>query len=97
MQRETLRRSWGYAAMGTLALLIVVGSVCCLDHDSPDPGDMDHQVVSMGLCSAIAISLPGLWPGALMLLGLIPSRRRETFAAIPLSVPKPPPRFAFSS
>lgn len=97
MQRQTLRRSWGYALMSTFALLILAGSVCCLDHDSPDLGDMDHQAVSMGLCSAIAISLSALWPGALMLLGLIPSRRRETFAAIPLSVPKPPPRLAFSS
>ena len=97
MQREKLRRSWGYAAMGTFALLILAGSLCCLDHDASDPGDTDHQVVSMGLCAAIAISLPGLWPGALILLGLIPSRGRETLAATPLSVPKPPPRLSFSS
>lgn len=97
MRRDTLSRSWGYAAMGTLALLIVAGSVCCLDHDGADPGDVNHQVVAMGLCSAIAISLPGLSPGVLLLLGLVPSRHRETFAAVALSVPKPPPRLVHSS
>ena len=94
MRRDTLRRSWGYAGMGVLALLILAGGVCCLDHDSADPGDMDHHVVSMGLCSAMVVSPSGLWSGALLLLGLIPSLRREAFAAVPLSVPKPPPRLA---
>jgi hypothetical protein len=98
MRRDTLTRSWAYAAMGTLALLILVGGMCCLDHDGAAAGDMDHHAVSMGLCSAMVISPSGLWSGAmLLLLGLIPNLRREAFAVIPLSVPKPPPRLARSS
>jgi hypothetical protein len=98
MRSDVVRRSWGYAAIGgALALLILVGAACCLDHDSPDPGDMDHHVMSMGLCSVIVISLPGLGLGALVLVGLISTLRRETLLAVPLTVPKPPPRLVRSS
>jgi hypothetical protein len=92
MWQDTLRRSWGYAAMGTLALLILAGGMCCLDHDGADPSDMDHHVVSMGLCSAIVVSTSGMPVGALSLLGLTASPGRNAFAAVALSVPEPPPR-----
>ena len=97
MRHDLLRRSWGYAAMGALALLILAGGMCCLDHDGADPGDMDHHAVSMGLCSAMVTSPSGLWSAAPLLLGLIPSFRRVAFAVIPLAVPKPPPRLVSSS
>lgn len=98
MRSGAVRRSWGYAAIGgALALLILIGAACCLDHESRDPGDIDHHVMSMGLCSVIVISLPGLGLGALLLVGLIPTLRRETLLAVPLTVPKPPPRLVRSS
>ena len=97
MRRDALGRSWACATAGALALLILTGSVCCLEHDGPDPTDMDHHVVPMGFCAAIVVSPPGLPLGGLPLLGMLRNRQRDAFAQVSLSVPKPPPRLARSS
>jgi hypothetical protein len=86
--RDALERRWVGITIGVLTLLIVAAGLCCLDQDG-----MDHHAAPMGLCSvAVMISGASLAVVTLLLLGLTPTPGREVFAAVPLAVPKPPPR-----
>jgi hypothetical protein len=73
-----------------LALIILAAGLCCLDQGQ---GGMDDHGILMDLCflmllaSAVILPLAGLVPR-----GYAVSFARPAFAAVPLAVPKPPPR-----
>jgi hypothetical protein len=79
---------WNRAAIGALALLILGAGLCCVGQNS-----MDDHAILQDLCPlvllvpAVILPLTGLLAG-----GVAVSLRRPAFAAVPLSVPKPPPR-----
>ena len=76
------------AAIVALVLLMLGGGLCCLSQDG-----MDDDAMPQGLCvlvlliPAVILPLAGFLP-----LGLAASLGRPAFAAVPLAVPKPPPR-----
>ena len=88
--RYLLKGSWGRVAIATLALLILAAGLCCPDQDQGGMGD--HGIL-MGLCLLVLLVPAVILP----LAGLVPrgfevSLARPVFAAVPLAVPKPPPR-----
>jgi hypothetical protein len=89
-QRDLLKRWWGGAAVAALALLILTAGFCCLDLGQ---SGMDDQGALMDLCLLLLLVPAVILP----LAGLVPrgydvSLARPAFAAVPLAVPKPPPR-----
>jgi hypothetical protein len=89
-ERDLWKGRWAGAAIVALALLILAAGLCCLDQDQ---SGMDDHGTLMDLCflmllvPAIILPLAGLVPR-----GLAVSLARPAFAAVPLAVPKPPPR-----
>ena len=79
---------WNRAAIVALALLILGAGLCCVGQNG-----MDDQQILQDLCPlvlllpAVILPLAGLLPH-----GLAASLGRPAFAAVALSVPKPPPR-----
>jgi hypothetical protein len=89
-QRDLLKSSWGRAAVAALAVVILAAGLCCL---SQGQGGMDDDGILMNLCFLMLL-VPAI---ILPLVGLVPrgfavSLARPAFAAVPLAVPKPPPR-----
>lgn len=89
-QGDVLKSGWRRAAIAALALLILAAGFCCLDQDQ---SGMDDHSMLMGLCF-LMLAVPAVIP---LLIGppsrgFAPSLLRPTFAAVPLAVPKPPPR-----
>ena len=87
---DLLKGRWGRAAVAALALVILAGGLCCLGQD---PTGMDDQDMLMGLCVFLVV-LPAM---ILLLAGLLPRGLAVNFglplfAAVPIAVPKPPPR-----
>ena len=87
---DLLKGWWGRAAIAALALVILAAGFCCLDQDQ---NGMDDPAMPMDLCfllfvvPAVILLLARLLPRGLAVnLGL------PAFAAIPIAVPKPPPR-----
>jgi len=89
-QRDLLKGWWGRAAIAALAVIILAAGFCCLDQGQ---GGMGDQAMLMDLClfmvlvPAVILPLAGLVPR-----GVAVSLARPAFAAVPLAVPKPPPR-----
>jgi hypothetical protein len=94
-QRDYLTRWWGRAAIAAFVLLafvllILAAGLCCLDQGQ---SAMDDHSMLMGFCFLMLVV-----PAVIPLLAGPPSRGfavnllRPAFAAVPLSVPKPPPR-----
>ena len=88
--RDLLKGWWGRAAIAALALVIMAAGLCCLDQGL---NGMDDPAMPMDLCflllvvPAVILLLAGLLPrGLAVTLGL------PAFAAVPIAVPKPPPR-----
>lgn len=89
-QRDRLKGWWGRAALAALALVILAAGFCCLVQIQMG---MDAHRVVMDLC-LLMLLIPVV---ILLLAGLVPrgyavSLARPAFAAVPLAVPKPPPR-----
>jgi len=89
-QRDLLKGWWGRAAIAALALLILAAGLCCVEQGQ---GGMDDHAMLLDFClllvvvAAIILPLAGLAPRGAAL-----SLPRPAFAAVPLAVPKPPPR-----
>jgi len=89
-QRDLLKGWWGWAAIAALALVILAAGLCCIEQGQ---GGMDDHGMLMELCllmvlvPAVILPLAGLVPR-----GVAASIARPAFAAVPLAVPKPPPR-----
>jgi hypothetical protein len=89
-QRDLLKGRWGRGAIAALALLILAAGFCCLDQDQ---SGMDDHGTLMDLCFLLL-----LVPAVILLLsGFVPREfavalAGPAFAAVPLAVPKPPPR-----
>ena len=81
-------RSCNRAAIVALVLVMLGAGLCCVGQDG-----MGDQAMPQDLCAlvllvpAVILPLAGLLPH-----GLAASLGRPAFAAVPLSVPKPPPR-----
>jgi hypothetical protein len=89
-QRDLLKGGWGRGAIATLALLILAAGLCCLDLDQ---SGMDDNGILMDLCFLLLLGPTVILP----LLGFVPRESAvafagPAFAAVPLAVPKPPPR-----
>ena len=86
--RDLLGPSCNRAAIVALVLLMLGAGLCCLGQDG-----MGDQAMPQDLCAlvllvpAVILPLAGLLPR-----GLAASLGRSAFAAVPLAVPKPPPR-----
>jgi hypothetical protein len=87
---DLLKGWWGAAAIAALALLMLAAGLCCLDQDQ---NGMDNHAMLMDLCVLLLVIpattqfLTGLLPRGLAVNFGLPA-----FAAVPLAVPKPPPR-----
>jgi len=89
-QRDRLKGWWGRVAITALALLILAAGLCCIEQGQ---SGMDDHGILMYLCFLLLL-VPAI---ILPLVGLVPrgnavSFARPDFAAVPLAVPKPPPR-----
>lgn len=86
--RDLFRPSSSRVAIAALVLLMLGAGLCCVDQ-----AVMDDSVMPQDLCllvlllPAVILPLAGLLPR-----GLAASLGRPAFAAVALSVPKPPPR-----
>ena len=85
-----LKGRWGGAAIAALVLVILAAGLCCLDQDQHG---MDARAMPMDLCFLLLV-VPAVIP---LLVGLLPRGlaadfRLPAFAAVPMAVPKPPPR-----
>jgi hypothetical protein len=88
--RDLLNGWWGRAAVAALALIILAAGLCCLGQDQ---NGMDDHDMLMGLCVFLVV-VPAM---ILLLAGLLPRGLAVNFglpifAAVPIAVPKPPPR-----
>jgi hypothetical protein len=89
-QRDLFKGRWGRAAIAALSLLILAAGLCCLDQ--AQSGMDDHGALA-DLCFLLLL-IPAV---ILPLVGFVPREfavafAGPAFAAIPLAVPKPPPR-----
>jgi len=76
------------AAIVALVLLMVGAGLCCVAQNGMDDGAMPQDLCALVLLvPAVILPLAGLLPH-----GLAASIGRPAFAAVPLAVPKPPPR-----
>ena len=88
--RDLLKGWWGGAAIAALALVILAAGLCCLDLDQ---NGMDDHAMAMDLCFLLLVV-----PAVILLLvgvlspGLTVDLGPPAFAAVPIAVPKPPPR-----
>ena len=88
--RDLLKGWWGRAAIAALALVILAAGFSCLDQDQ---NGMGNHAMPMDLCFLLLV-----FPAVILLLaGLLPrgfavSLGQPAFAAVPIAVPKPPPR-----
>ena len=93
MEQRDLLRGWrGGALITALTLVILAAGLCCFDQDQDG---MDGHAILQDLCF-LALQMP---PVILLLVGLFhaglaPDFGVLIFAAVHLSVPKPPPRRA---
>jgi hypothetical protein len=93
MGHRDLLRGWrGRAAITALTLIILAAGLCYFDRDQDG---MDDHAMLQDLCF-LALQVP---PLILLLVGLFDAGlaldlRVPIFAAVPLPVPKPPPRRA---
>ena len=88
--RDLLKRWRSGAAIAALALLILAVGLCCFDGDQMGMGD---DAMPLDVCFLLVVVpmmivlLTGLLtPGLVVNVGL------PAFAAVPIAVPKPPPR-----
>lgn len=75
------------AAIVALVLIILSPGLCCVGQNGMDDHAMPHPCTLVLLVPAVILPLVGLLPP-----GLAASLGRPAFAAVALSVPKPPPR-----
>jgi hypothetical protein len=89
-QRNLSMGRRGRVAIAALALLILTAGLCCLDQDQ---GGMDDQSMLMDLCF-LMLAVPPVIPllAGPLSRGFVVNILRPAFAAVPLAVPKPPPR-----
>ena len=91
-QRDLLSGWRGRAVVSALTLIILAAGLCYFDQDRDG---MDDHAMLQDLCF-LALQMP---PVILLLVGLFhagfaPDLGVPIFAAVPLPVPKPPPRRA---
>jgi hypothetical protein len=88
--RDLVKGRWGRAAVAGLALVILAAGFCCLDEAQ---NGMNDHAMFMGLCFLLVVV-----PAVILLLAGLLSRGLAVhfglpaFAAVPIAVPKPPPR-----
>ena len=89
MWSRELFGSWGNrAAMVDLVLFLLGAGLCCMGQDGMGDHAMPQDLCLLVLLvPAVILPLAGLLPH-----GLAASIGRPAFAAVALSVPKPPPR-----
>jgi len=86
--RDLFGPSCNRAAIVALVLLILGAGLCCVGQDGMGDHAMPQELCAVVLLvPAVILSLAGLLPH-----GLAASLGRPAFAAVPLSIPKPPPR-----
>lgn len=86
--RDLLGPWWNRTAIVGLVLLILGTGMCCFGQDGMGDHAMPQDLCPLVLLvPAVMLPLAGLLPH-----GLAASLGRPAFAAVPLSVPKPPPR-----
>jgi len=88
--RHLLKREWGGAAIAALALLVLCAGLCAFDHDQD--GDDDHLMLQDLCLLALLVPAVTLLAGRLDPGGLVLGLRRPALLAVPLAVPRPPPR-----
>ena len=91
MGHRDLLRGWrGRALIAAITLLILASGLCFFDQDQDG---MDDHTMLQDLCF-LALQVPPviLLLVGLFLAGLALDLRIPIFAAVPLPVPKPPPR-----
>lgn len=96
MGHRDLLRGWqGRAVITALTLIILAAGLCCFDQDQ---NGMDDHAMLQDLCF-LALQMPSviLLLVGLFRAGLAPDLGGPIFAAVPLPVPKPPPRRAPST
>jgi hypothetical protein len=89
-QRDLFKGRWGRAAIAALALLLFAAAFCCLEQAQ---SGMDEHGALADLCFLVLL-IPAV---ILPLVGFVPREfavafAGPAFAAVPLAVPKPPPR-----
>jgi hypothetical protein len=89
-QRDLFKARWGRAAIAALALLLFAAAFCCLEQAQ---SGMDGHGALADLCFLVLL-IPAV---ILPLVGFVPREfavafAGPAFAAVPLAVPKPPPR-----
>ena len=86
--RDLFGPRWNRAAIVALALLMLGAGLCCVGQDG-----MGDQAMPQDLCALVLLLPAVILPLAgLLLHGPAASLGRPAFAAVPLAVPKPPPR-----
>jgi len=93
MGHRDLLKGWRRGAAVTALTVIILGAGLC--YFDQDEGGMDDHAILQDLCFlALMVSSPVI----LLLVGLLHTLARDprvpVFAAVPLPVPKPPPRRA---
>jgi hypothetical protein len=88
--RDLLKRRWGGTAIAALALLILAAGFCCLDQGQ---SGMDDHSMLMDLCFLMLVA-PAMIPllAGSVSRGFAVNLLLPAFTAVPLAVPKPPPR-----
>ena len=89
MWNRDLFGAWGNrAAIVALVLLMLGAGLCCIGQDGMGDHAMPQDLcLLILLVPAVVLLLAGFLPH-----GLAASLGRPAFEAVPLSVPKPPPR-----
>ena len=86
--RDLFGPSCNRAAIVALVLLILGAGLCCVGEDGMGDHAMPRDLCPLVLLvPAVILPLAGVLPH-----GLAASLGRPAFAAVPLAVPKPPPR-----
>ena len=88
--RELVKRRLSVAAVVAVTLLVLGAGLCCLDSHQ---GGMGDDAMPLGLCFlGLAVLTVILLLRRPLLRGSVVSFGLPAFAAVPLPVPKPPPR-----
>jgi hypothetical protein len=89
-QRDLVKGRWGRAAITALALLLFAAAFCCLEQAQ---SGMDEHGSVMDLCLLLLLTPAVILPLAgFVAREFVVALAGPAFAAVPVAVPKPPPR-----